>query len=117
MENKEQYFLVWITALTSLYERDIVHGLVVKGYVVSPGSDQPLITIKGGLSSIIALRVDTTKSVDLLYEDVLFVLNKMEAKFFSLIICKHSISCMWAGSNISLPELEEAKKDVDKTLN
>jgi hypothetical protein len=79
---------IWITALVALYEGKVIQGLVTKGYSVTAASGSSItITSNGSPSSLIALRVEKENiTAKIIYEDIVFILTNMEAKYYSIIV-------------------------------
>jgi len=116
----DQYH-VWVTALLSSYEKGIVHGLVNKGYTVSPADFTGSIsyTYKGAAASVVAVKVQKTKIVPTeLMDNVKDILAGLNAKYFSVVVSKFTEDCTWFGTNIVIPaDTQTEIKAVDKKSN
>lgn len=105
-------FHLHLTALTDVYEKELIHGLISKGYSVAPASDLSM-TLKspGVAGALISLQVENNaeaKAVSI-YEDVVGILNEIKAKYYSLIITKFSYDSIWAGGNFGIFPEKESK--------
>jgi len=118
---KQMAYHIWLIVMLTAYEKGIIHGLVAKGYTVSPADFNGSIscTHKAAASTLIALKVEKDKIVcsDLM-NDARNVLDEMKALYYGLVISEHTTNCTWLGTNInvSLPEEPETKA-VDKKAN
>ena len=116
-----QAYHIWITALLSSYEKNIIHGLVNKGYIVSAADYKGTIssTFEGAAASIIGIKVEKSEiKRDILMEEVREILSSMKAKFYSIVISEFTKNCTWLPTNISFPkETTENPKNIDKNSN
>lgn len=99
-------FCLHLTALTSLYEKELIHKLVVNGYSVSPATEQGVIApsspnAAGALISLCINKSDELSAVSL-YQEIVVILNDMKAKYYSLIILPFSYNACWSGGNFSV---------------
>lgn len=98
-------FHLHLTAMTGLYEKELIHGLVKKGYIVAPASDLALtLQLPQNVSALISLQLEKLTEIHAteIYADVIEILNEMNAKYYSLIITAFSYDAIWAGSNIQI---------------
>lgn len=104
-------FHLHLTALTKLYEKNLIHKLVQKGYHTAPASGQG-ITLQSfknsaALISLQISRLDLT--VEEIYSDVLLILEEIGAKYYSLIITAFSTEARWISSNFEFDTATDQK--------
>lgn len=106
-------FHVHITAITNAYEKDLIYGLIQKGYAVAPASDLCVslqYSEKG--SALISLQLDKLSQVNVqeIYDDVISILGWIQAKYYSVIVTPFSYDARWTGSNFEVePQVKESK--------
>lgn len=106
-----QLYQVFITALTSAYERDLVYRLAEQGYWVGPLSgDQISLKREKVAGVIIALQVSKPNAnVESIHNDVYAVINVVKAKVYSVVIVPYSTESMWNGGNFEIGTVDHLK--------
>ena len=102
-------YYCWITAVLPEYKNDIITGLVDLGYMVGPANVDGSVSIKAeGSPSILfalALSKHSETSAHKIYDDVIFVLNGINAYYYSIVISASS-DIIWDGSNVNVPDIK-----------
>ena len=113
------YFL-WITALTSVYEKDICTGLLNLGYTLTAAGQDGIVNSSEYETAVFAYSIskkDTNQQT--IYEEVSSIFSSIGAYYYSIIIAaSEPENTTWVGSNISfeqpIPTIMPVKK---KELN
>lgn len=102
-------YYCWITLLIEDYEKDILSGMIKKGYIISAGVKGDYITQTpvGKIGSLFCIKIAKKNkeetSAQLISTDLLKVINNCNAKYYSIIVYEVS-ETHYCLSNIILPE-------------
>ena len=97
--------------LTSSYSSMVIGKLVRHGYVVGPQDPElPVLGTKDNPATLLAIFLEhaDNKENNEVLDDVEEVLARLKVKYHSVIVSEVA-NATWAGSNISLKEIEETK--------
>lgn len=112
---------IWITALIPAYESGIIKGLVSKGYNVSAASGNTItLTFKDAPSAVIAVKVEknTPLTAQEVYDDIIFIMLEMGAKYYSVVISEYSHQSSWCAGSFLLSGTDTPPiSNIDKKLN
>ena len=103
---------IYITALISSYEKEIIAGLVKIGYTVSPMADLVYPNGSNGIAGyLIALQVSKQDHIDspTIYGDIRAILDFIDGKFYSIVITPYASDSVFAGGNFELNQTSTTK--------
>jgi hypothetical protein len=97
-----------LTVMTHLYEKEIIYGLVEKGYKVVHADKTYHKEVSHSIGELISLLVEASFVMEpkVLFKDVFEIVNKIKAKYYSIIIYPFSPHSLWAKGNFSMPIIE-----------
>lgn len=96
-------YYVWITALSKVYEKDLVCDLINLGYTIGAAANSGKVNIDTyNSAALFALKVSKTEANQYtIYDDVVSVLYNHKAFYYSLVIVEATESTpLWQSTNI-----------------
>lgn len=116
-------YLVFIAALTSVYDTIIISDMVRKGYTISLAYPEAPLALKssGNLSVVITLKIETTsKTVKDIHSDITKILDANKMMVHAVIVTEYC-GATWSASNIVVekpaPETPIPPKSDKKNVN
>jgi hypothetical protein len=97
-------FHIWITIKLPVDDGELVRSLVSKGYDVSPAAasnEFVLFPTDSASYAIMGCRVARTSLTQQeLFDDTTYILGKIQAEYYSLVVSEASVASLWGTGRI-----------------